>query len=114
VEDEDRLTEDPLFLALTRPTLMLGVPLEAAFFIILFGCLVLIIGRNPIYAMAIAASLLGAARFIVRSDYNMFRVLALYGQTKGGAPNRQFWGGSTYSPLPVIGYKRRGFTGGKS
>jgi type IV secretion system protein VirB3 len=112
--EEERLTEDPLFLALTRPTMMLGVPLEAALLIAFLGCLILMLGKNPLYAGAIAGSLFFAARFIVRSDYNMFRVLFLCFQTKIGAPNSRFWGGSSYSPLPVAGYKRKGFARGKS
>lgn len=103
------LTEDPLFLALTRPTLWFGVPVEATMAIGLVSVMVLMVFGNPIWALAIGGSLLGAARLIVRSDYNMFRILFLYGRTKAGAPNKLVWGGSSYSPLPVIGIKRKGF-----
>ncbi|MBB6193140.1 type IV secretion system protein VirB3 [Sphingobium wenxiniae] len=103
------LTEDPLFLALTRPTLWLGVPVEATMAIGLVSVMVLMVFGNPIWGLAIGGALLGAARLIVRSDYNMFRILFLYGRTKAGAPNKLVWGGSSYSPLPVVGIKRKTF-----
>lgn len=109
MEDQERLAEDPLFLALTRPTLWLGVPVEATLAIALFSVFVLMTLNNPIYALAIGGGLLMAARFVVRSDYNMFRVLFLFGKTKGRAKNKMVWGGSSYSPLPVAGTKRKGF-----
>ena len=103
------LTEDPLFLALTRPTLWFGVPVEATMAIGMGSVFVLMVVGNPIWALAIGGALLMAARLIVRSDYNMFKILFLYGRTKAPAPNKPVWGGSSYSPLPVAGVKRKGF-----
>lgn len=103
------LTEDPLFLALTRPTLWLGVPVEATMAIGMGSVFILMVFGNPIWALAIGGALLMAARLIVRSDYNMFTILFLYGKTKASAPNKAIWGGSSYSPLPVAGVKRKGF-----
>ncbi len=110
--DEVTLTEDPLFIAFTRPALWLGLPIEAMMACVVALALVLIIGHNPIYAFAVGGALYGACRLIVRTDYNMFRVLSLFMQTKMGAANRLVWGGSSYSPLPVVGAKRKGFTNG--
>lgn len=103
------LTEDPLFLALTRPTLWFGVPVEATLAIGMVSVFILMGLGNPIWAGAIGISLLMAARLIVRADYNMFKILFLYGRTKAAAPNKMVWGGSSYSPLPVAGVKRKGF-----
>ena len=103
------LTEDPLFLALTRPTLWFGVPVEATMAIGMGSVFVLMVFGNPIWALAIGGALLMAARLIVRSDYNMFKILFLFGRTKAAAPNKPVWGGSSYSPLPVAGAKRKGF-----
>ena len=110
--EEERPTEDLLFLALTRPALWLGVPLEAALLIAIGSVFVLLVLSNPLYAMALAGSLLAAARLIVRTDYNMFRLIFLWGRTKGRARNREFWAGSTYSPLISQGVKRKGFARG--
>lgn len=103
------LVEDPLFLALTRPTLWFGVPVEATLAIGMFSVFILMGLGNPIWALAIGGALLMAARLIVRADYNMFKILFLFGRTKAPAPNKMVWGGSSYSPLPVAGVKRKGF-----
>lgn len=108
----DRLEEDMLFLALTRPPLWLGIPVEASLLIAMTSVLVLMLVGNPVYALAIGGSLLMAARLIVRTDYNMFKLIFLWARTKGRALNRAHWAGSSYSPLPVRPIKRRGFAHG--
>lgn len=107
--EEERLAEDTLFLALTRPAMFLGVPLEGAMFILILTAMILLLFGNPLYALAIGGSLILAARLIVRTDYNMFKILMVAGQTKARARNKRFWGGSSYTPLPLEGTKRKGF-----
>lgn len=109
MSEPEYLTEDPLFLALTRPTLWFGVPVEATLLIGMASVFVLMVVGNPIWALAIGGALLGAARLIVRTDYNMFKIIFLFGRTKAPAPNKMLWGGSSYSPLPVAGVERKGF-----
>ncbi|MBN9166829.1 MAG: hypothetical protein J0I07_38205 [Myxococcales bacterium] len=60
-------------------------------------------------AVKLGGALLGAARLIVRSDYNMFKIIFLFGRTKAGATNKMVWGGSSYSPRPIAGVRRKGF-----
>src|SRR3546814_17780647 len=43
---------------------------------------------------------------IVRHDAHAFRLLWLWTLTKARCRNRGWWGGSSYSPLPVAGMKR--------
>lgn len=109
---DERLREETLFLAVTRPTMWLGVPLEASLPIALAACLTLIISGNPLYAGAIGGACLAVARLIVRHDANAFRLLWLWTMTKARSRNRAWWGGSSYSPLPVDGLKRKGFARG--
>lgn len=106
---EERVSSDTLFLALTRPPLWLGVPVEAAILIAMTAVLLLMVLGNPVYSLAIGGSLLTSARLIVRSDFNMFKLLFLWCQTKGRTMNRAHWSGSSYSPLPTGMLKRRGF-----
>ena len=108
----ERLREETLFLAVTRPTMWLGVPLEASLPIALATCLTLIVSGNPLYAGAIGGACLAVARLIVRHDANAFRLLWLWTLTKARCRNRGWWGGSSYSPLPVTGMKRKGFARG--
>jgi type IV secretion system protein VirB3 len=109
---DERLREETLFLAVTRPTMWLGVPLEASLPIALAACLTLIVSGNPLYAGAIGGACLAVARLIVRHDANAFRLLWLWTMTKARSRNRAWWGGSSYSPLPVAGLKRKGFARG--
>jgi type IV secretion system protein VirB3 len=104
--DDEKLREETLFLAVTRPTMWLGVPIALA------ACLTLIITGNPLYALALAGAFLAIARLIVRHDANAFRLLWLWTMTKARCRNRGWWGGSSYSPLPIDGAKRRGFAHG--
>lgn len=110
--DDEKLREETLFLAVTRPTMWLGVPIEASLPIALASCLTLIIMGNPLYALALAGALLAISRLIVRHDANAFRLLWLWSMTKARCRNRIWWGGSSYSPLPVTGAKRKGFARG--
>lgn len=109
---DERLREETLFLAVTRPTMWLGVPLEASLPIALAACLTLIVSGNPLYAGAIGGACLAVARLIERHDANAFRLLWLWTMTKARSRNRAWWGGSSYSPLPVAGLKRKGFARG--
>src|SRR3546814_8908055 len=68
--DDENLREETLFLAVTRPTMWLGVPIEASLPIALAACLTLIITGNPLYAFALAGAFLAIARLIVRHDAN--------------------------------------------
>ena len=105
---DERLREETLFLAVTRPTMWL----EASLPIALAACLTLIVSGNPLYAGAIGGACLAVARLIVRHDANAFRLLWLWTMTKARSRNRAWWGGSSYSPLPVAGLKRKGFARG--
>ena len=107
--DDEPLDKDPLFLAVTRPALWAGIPIEAGVLILIVSVCTLIASGNPLYAALVAASSFAVARLIVRHDVNAFRLLFLWGRTKAGNRNRTFWGGSSYSPLPLAGLRRKGF-----
>ena len=107
--DREALERDVLFLGLTRPALFAGVPLEAAVPIMMAGAITMIVAGNPLYAIAVAGGAYFAARMVVRHDPNTFRLLFLWTQTKARSRNRVFWGGCSYSPLPLKGLRRKGF-----
>lgn len=105
----DALEEDTLFLALTRPALMWGIPLDAALLIAVVAVALLLAFGNPIFALGVGAGLFGVSRLIVRRDPNQFRIFSMYGRTKAAAPNKHLWRGSSYAPLPSQIMKRKGF-----
>ena len=108
-EEQEVMARNTLFLAVTRPALWAGIPIEAAVPILLAAACVLIGTNNPIYAPITGAVMYALARLIVRQDVNAFRLLFLWGRTKAANRNRAFWGGSSYTPLTLKGITRKGF-----
>jgi type IV secretion system protein VirB3 len=108
-EPQETLIKNPLFLAVTRSALWAGIPMEAAVLLLIGSASVLIESGSPVYAVVVAAFGYALSRAVVRHDVNAFRLLFLWGRTKLGNRNRSFWGGSSYSPLPLAGLRRQGF-----
>ena len=107
--ETETLVKNPLFLAVTRPALWAGIPIEAAVLLLITSASVLIQSNSPVYAGLVATFGYSISRLIVRHDVNAFRLLFLWGRTKLGNRNRAFWGGSSYTPLPLAGLRRKGF-----
>jgi type IV secretion system protein VirB3 len=97
---EERLVEDTLFLACTRPAMFLGAPMEAAGVNIILTAIAFLAGHSFLYLL-IAPALHLAFQAICKSDHNAFRVLWLYVETKGRSRNGGVWGGSSPTPLPL-------------
>lgn len=104
-EPEERLVEDTLFLACTRPALVAGVPMEAMG-VNLIVCAVVFLAAHSLAWLLLAPALHLVFHAICKSDPNAFRVLWQYVQTKGRARNVATWGGASAPPLAV----RRGYT----
>src|SRR3546814_8268459 len=80
MDGQEEMTKDPLFLAVTRPALWAGVPIEAGALIIMAGAITLVGSGNPLYGGAAAVALYAMARLIVRHDVNAFRLIFLWGR----------------------------------
>jgi type IV secretion system protein VirB3 len=102
-EAEERLTEDTLFLACTRPAMFLGVPMEAMGINLIVSATAFLAGHSLLYLL-IAPAVHLVFRAVCKSDHNAFRILWLYVETKGRSRNGSLWGGSSATPLPL---KRR-------
>lgn len=98
---EERLIEDPLFLACTRPAMVLGVPMEAMGANVIVSGIVFLVGGSLLYLL-VAPALHLVFRAICRADHNAFRLLFVYVDTKGRSRNGAVWGGSSASPLPLV------------
>ncbi|WP_372784665.1 type IV secretion system protein VirB3 [Phenylobacterium sp.] len=96
----ERLEEEPLFLACTRPAMVLGVPMEAMGLNVVVSCVAFLAAGSMLWLL-LAPALHLAFRAICRSDANAFRVLYLWLETKGRSRNGGVWGGSSLSPLPL-------------
>lgn len=98
---DERLTEDPLFLACTRPAMVMGVPMEAMGVNVILSGVVFLVGGSLLYLL-VAPALHIVFRAVCRADHNAFRLLFVYVDTKGRCRNSGLWGGSSISPMPVV------------
>jgi type IV secretion system protein VirB3 len=97
---QEGLTEDTLFLACTRPAMWQGVPLEAVAINGMATGIIFVLMSNPFYLL-IGVVIHYTIRALMSHDYNMFNTLRLWADTKGRARNKDRWGGSSVSPLPL-------------
>jgi type IV secretion system protein VirB3 len=96
----ERLTEDTLFLACTRPAMVLGVPMEAMAVNVMVSAIAFLAGHSFLYLL-IAPAMHLVFRAVCRADPNAFRLIWAYVDTKGRARNAAAWGGSSATPLPL-------------
>lgn len=96
----ERLTEDPLFLACTRPAMFAGVPMEAVGLNLIVSATLFLAADTPAWLL-VAPALHLVFRAICKHDHNAFRVLWQFVETKGRARNSGLWGGSSISPLSL-------------
>jgi len=99
-EPEERLAEDTLFLACTRPAMVAGAPMEAVGLNLIVSATVFLAAHSPFYLL-IAPVLHLVFRAVCKHDHNAFRVLWQYVETKGRSRNAATWGGSSATPLPL-------------
>lgn len=97
---DDRLVEDTLFLACTRPATVAGVPIEAMGVNIMLTGVVFLAAGDLLYLL-IAPVLHLIFRAICKNDHNAFRLLFAFAETKGRARNVRLWGGSSCAPLQL-------------
>lgn len=96
----ERLAEDTLFLACTRPALVLGVPMEAMGVNLILSSVAFLAGDSLLYLL-VAPALHLVFQAVCKADPNAFRVLYLFVETRGRSRNGGLWGGSSASPLPL-------------
>jgi type IV secretion system protein VirB3 len=99
VNREPHEIEDVGFLALTRPVMLLGVPVEGVGITLVFSMLCFIL-------LGIQYGLVGIPlhflfRAIAWHDHNRFAVLRSWIEVRGRQLNQQYWGGSSCSPARV-------------
>ena len=98
--DNQQLNRHTLFLACTRPAMMLGVPTVAMILNCLMTMIIFIISKNFAYLL-LCVPVHYIFRAIVRKDVNQFNILFLWLQTKARGMNKSFWAGTTISPLII-------------
>ncbi len=101
----ERLEEDTLYLAATRPALFAGVPLPVAGAFLMLAGFVIVIAQNPLFEIVMVPLWFGA-RVLVARDYNAVSVVTLFLRTAARGVDGSHWGGATVSPNPVRVAKR--------
>lgn len=98
---DERLVEDTLFLACTRPAMLLGVTMEAMGLNMIFSSILFILAGSLLYGL-VALPIHFACRLVCRHDPNQFRILFAWFETRGRHRNAGLWGGSSCTPLPLV------------
>ena len=94
------LETDTLYLAATRPAMVMGVPLAVGAILLVLTGLIVVIFKNPFY-LAVMLPVWFAARELVARDYNAVGVVLLYLRTAGRSVDGIKWGGASVSPNPI-------------
>lgn len=101
----ERLEDDTLYLAATRPALFAGVPLPIAGAFMMLAGFVIVILQNPLYELVMLPLWMGA-RVVVSRDYNAVNVVYLFLKTAARGVDGAKWGGASVSPNPIRVPKR--------
>lgn len=96
--EDDELIEDPLFVGLTRPATIGGVPYFAFVFNMMVTSIAFL-GAGNIFVMVIGLPLHGVLYAISADDPNRFYKMWIWVNTIGKCRNRKFWNAASFSPL---------------
>ena len=91
-------TVDPLYVAMTRPSVSWGVPFQGFVvnFIATSFVTMIVIGRPPGFLLGIGVHF--AMRELCRVDPHFFHRWTLFFQTKARSLTKHIWGGSRLQP----------------
>lgn len=89
---------DPLFVGLTRPATMWGVPYHAFVVEFMATTLIFLAVGNPLYLL-LAAPIHGVLYLITANDPGAISSIFMWMQTIGRCRNTRFWGAASFSPL---------------
>lgn len=94
------LETDMLYLAATRPAMVMGVPLTVFAILLMVAGFIIVLMRNPLYLL-VMIPLFYATREVVARDYNAIGVVLLYLKTAGRSVDSKKWGGASVTPFPI-------------
>lgn len=94
----DDIYTDTLFVGLTRPATIWGIPYTAAIIEIMVTALIFLAVGNPIY-IALIVPLHATLYLISATDPGAFESIYMWLKTIGRCRNTRFWGAASFSPL---------------
>lgn len=92
------VTTDTLFVGLTRPATILGIPYTAFVIEVMSTAMIFLAVNNPLYLL-LAAPFHAVLYLISANDPGIFNSLFLWMKTLGRCRNSRFWGAPSFSPL---------------
>lgn len=97
---------DHLFVGLTRPTTVLGIPDTALIAELVVVIIIFIGANNPLY-MGLIIPLHSVLYLISAHDAGAFHNLWIWANTTSlSSRNIKFWGAASFSPLPLKKWKK--------
>lgn len=95
---DDEMIAEPLFVGLTRPTTILGVP-YMAFVINFMATTICFLGAgNPLFLL-VGIPIHAVLYATSADDPGRFNAMYVWLITVGKCRNREFWGAASFSPL---------------
>lgn len=98
--DDHDVETDPLFVGMTRPATIGGVPYVAFWIEYMVTCIIFLAVGDPFYLL-IAAPIHSVLYLISAHDPGVFSSMAIWIMTKGRCRNTRFWGAASFTPLPT-------------
>lgn len=98
MKNHNDLSMDILFVAMTRPTTMWGIPYMAFIIQFMAVTLVFLAAGNPFYLL-LGIPVHGILYLISANDPGIFDSIHIWMKTIGRCRNRRFWGAASFSPL---------------
>lgn len=89
---------DILFVGLTRPATMWGIPYIAFILEFMVTTLIFLAVGNPLY-LALALPIHGILYLVSANDPGVFNSIFVWTKTIGRCRNTRFWGAASFSPL---------------
>lgn len=89
---------DVLFVGLTRPTTVWGIPYTAFVIEFMTTAIVFLAVGNPLYLL-LAAPIHGVLYLISSNDPGAFDSVFMWMKTIGRCRNSRFWGAASFSPV---------------
>ena len=99
-----QLYVDTLFIGLTRPATVLGIPYAAFVIEFMIAAILFLAVGNPLYLLT-AIPVHAVLYLISATDPGIFASLYVWIQTCGRCRNSRFWGAVSFSPLPTRKWK---------
>jgi type IV secretion system protein VirB3 len=91
---------DPLFVGLTRPATMWGIPYIAFVVEFMATTLIFLAVGNPLFLL-LAVPIHAVLYLVSANDPGIFGSIFLWMKTIGRCRTAAFWGAASFSPLPL-------------